>query len=96
MTTYFIPVVSETVLHSRADDILPWEFELPPDVDDDRISDFVVDIALAASEALVVDEEYPMWVNLYDWYMYTEPPICYEQCDWYDPCAWNEPVESVW
>jgi hypothetical protein len=95
MATYFIPMVI-TVPYSSADGILPPGFVLPPDVDDDNIPDFVVDIALAASEALVVDEEYPMWVNLYDWYMYTEPPICNMQCDWYAPWNCDEPDESVW
>lgn len=84
MTTYFIPEVTETVLHSRADDILPWNFELPSFVDDDFIPDFVVDIALDACEALVADDLYPLWVDHYDWFMYTEPCACYN------------PFESVW
>ena len=96
MMTYFIPVVADTVPYLRADAILPLDFELPSDVDDDLIPNFVVDIALDACEALVVDEEDPLWVNLYDWHMYTEPPICNMQCDWYDPWNCNEPVESVW
>lgn len=84
MATYFIPEVTETVPYYRADEILPWGFELPSFVDDDFISDFVVDIALAACEACVVDEQFPLWVDHYDWYMYTEP------------CACCEPFASVW
>jgi len=77
MATTFVPLVTGVYQHFRADDILPPDLSVPDCVDDEYIPEFAVNLALAASEAAVLDEQQPLFVENVEWIAFTDAPVWY-------------------
>lgn len=63
----------------RADDVLPWDYQIPGSVDDDDLPTLAVDLALEASSLLALDEQQPLFTEK----VYTEAYT--DACIWYQP-----------